>query len=685
MSNALFTFMFKSWSMKEIWDIANKPEDYVIALSELIEKQFEVIGYTTERNHVGEIYFKQKDKLAPAGPGSPGYQKHKENAQIIAFYFVRLFQIMGALLLVVKDINFPVFNQARGINEYSANITSVNRPITSQGLPRFSYKTMSGGGSFPKDTPLGPYEFLRKILQKPSSEDIASYQTRFSADLKDKYMITPNLFFKYNVDLETNRKRVQPKEYTKSSFFILTKDSTIGSKLFVKKDSIIQSINMGTGGLPQFKTPESLDNEKELYPITVSIGLPTSGTKTMHSATFTRIDPKDDDWKGGLDYYISEGTKMDDILGRLDRKDFTKVLQEVVLGAVRQENPNLRLYEIAPVETTGKAANVGQIPDKIAASSMINELLQGLKGKQQPHCIARALQLLDSASIQAYSPGGAVTQICKFAVGDIKSGVLGPAGLDAYKPMKSVAQLYGKINPANFKESQKVLQAFVGSAATLGPIGVKDLKGMKQDEEAQELSGALDRLAKAFEFVHKDPLDSFSQIQLSRPKECKTNESMKVMNQQTVIQMQSAAQRLLAEHLNKTIMISKFLKKVFNISEIPGEDGPRWKVEGPRAEILFAGFPVLDELTKQARALLIDYYSGCEEIYQGGLKAWKNSDEAKGPVKPAAAAVVPASPVSSSAPGLSPGPPAAPVVSVPASAPAASAPIASPVTGGRRR
>lgn len=680
MSNALFTFMFKSWSMKEIWDIANKPEDYVIALSELIEKQFEVIGYTTERNHVGEIYFKQKDKLAPAGPGSPGYQKHKENAQIIAFYFVRLFQIMGALLLVIKDINFPVFNQIKGINEYSANVTSVNRPITSQGLPRFSYKTMSGGGSFPKDIPLGPYEFLRKILQKPSSEDIASYQSRFSADLKDKYMITPNLFFKYNVDLETNRKRVQPKEYSKSSFFILTKDATVGSKVFVKKDSIIQAINMGTGGLPQFKTPDTLDNEKELYPITVSIGLPTSGTKTIHTAEFTRIDPKDDDWKGGVDYYISQGTKMEDILGRLDRKDFTKVLQEVVLGAVRQENPNLRLYEIAVVETSGKAANVGQIPEKIGASSMINELLQGLKGKQQPHCIARALQLLDSASIQAYSPGGAVTQICKFAVGDIKTGTLGPTALDAYKPMKSVAQLYGKINPANFKESQKVLQAFVGSAATLGPISVKDLKGMKQDEEALELTAALDRLAKAFEFVHKDPLDSFSQIQLSRPKECKTNEPMKIANQQVVLQMQSAAQRLLAEHLNKTIMISKFLKKVFNISEIPGDDGPRWKVEGPRAEILFAGFPVLDELTKQARALLIDYYSGCEEIYQGGLKAWTSSDEAKGPVKPAAAAVpLPASPVSSasSAPGLSPGPPALPASGV---APAGSAPAA----GGRR-
>ena len=39
---------------------------------------------------------------------------------------------------------------------------------------------------------------------------------------------------------------------------------------------------------------------------------------------------------------------------------------------------------------------------------------------------------------------------------------------------------------------------------------------------------------------------------------------------------------------------------------------------------MFAGFETLNELTARARAILINYYAGCEEIYQKGLKAWKD-------------------------------------------------------------
>jgi hypothetical protein len=37
--------------------MADNPEEYVIALSDLITNQFHVLGYKTERNQIGEIYF----------------------------------------------------------------------------------------------------------------------------------------------------------------------------------------------------------------------------------------------------------------------------------------------------------------------------------------------------------------------------------------------------------------------------------------------------------------------------------------------------------------------------------------------------------------------------------------------------------------------------------------------------
>ena len=87
------------------------------------------------------------------------------------------------------------------------------------------------------------------------------------------------------------------------------------------------------------------------------------------------------------------------------------------------------------------------------------------------------------------------------------------------------------------------------------------------------------------------------------------------------------SKKLLAYHVNHTVAIAKFLKTIFNISQ--RSDGS-WKVEGPKSDILFAGFPVLDQLTDTARELLVDYYSGCEELYQKGVKIW--SDEQGGVV-----------------------------------------------------
>jgi len=682
MSDSLFKFMFMKWSLKEVWDIANKPEEYVIALSELIEKQFDVIGYTTERNEVGEIYFKRKDSIKTDSP------KHKENAQIIAFYFIRLFQIMGALLLVVKDINFPIYNPRTLSNNNSSGVvaTSSGRPYTNQDtLPRFrKISPQYGGGSVPTSYALGPYEFLRKYLKRNSEEEKAEYRRRFNIDISDMYRITPNLFFKHVFNKDENVKRTQVKDYTKSSFYILLRDTQIqNSKVFKEQQVSIFTINTGTGKQTvDFKTPEALgDNEKELYPISIEIKLHIPGRDKGHLVQFTRKEKDNDDYKGGPDYYITNGTKMTEVTGRTDRFDFPAIIEESVLFAVREITPNLQLLKIVEANSANtRSVNVGKIPEKLDSSKVINDLLQDLKGagKYQPHCIARALQLLDSNSIEKYSPLGGTTKVCKFAIGDSKTGTSAAVTLDAYKPIKSLANLYGTVNPSSFKDSQGVISAFVGREAGMSAKSVKELKTMKQLDEADELSAALERLATAFKFVHKEPLDSFSQIQVSRPTECKTSELLRVNNEGTTLLMQSAAQQLFAYHINNTIKISTFLQKIFNIKKGPTPSGEvNWVVEGPKSEILFAGFPLLDQITSQARNLLVDYYSGCEEVYQRGLKAWKDSDEVK---------IAPTGAATAAAPAVAPT--AAPAAALPVSAarvvPRNSNSLPTPPTGGRR-
>ena len=233
-------------------------------------------------------------------------------------------------------------------------------------------------------------------------------------------------------------------------------------------------------------------------------------------------------------------------------------------------------------------------------------------------------------------PQGSMTSVCKFAIGD----QAGPVNLTMYKPIKSIAQLFGKVDPVKFKESQIVLEAFVGKEAVGGPFSVDGLA--VQPGEADDLKKALERLGKAFQYT-QDP-KSFADIQVARPGECQTSDDISI-TQPLALKLQSISHQLLAYHVNHTVEIAKFLKVIFNISQAPNGS---WKVDGPKTEILFAGFPVLNQLTDQARELLVDYYSGCETLYQKGLQFWKDEqpkDAAAAPSQPVAPAVAVAAPM----------------------------------------
>ena len=115
----------------------------------------------------------------------------------------------------------------------------------------------------------------------------------------------------------------------------------------------------------------------------------------------------------------------------------------------------------------------------------------------------------------------------------------------------------------------------------------------------------------------------------------------------------------MAYHVNNTVKITDFLKKIFTIEFKNGV----WTPKGINNNILFAGFPALDAITNQARELLLDYYIGCETVYQKGVKVWKGENKKSTDAAPA----VPSEP---------PGGPAPPAPAPPAPVPPAPVPPA---------
>jgi hypothetical protein len=635
--------------------MANKPEDYVIALSDLITNQFHVLGYVTAKNQIGEIYF-MKYEGAQGAPGKgrglapPGHRYKNENghdhealatgvdqqratAKIIAFYFIRLFQILGALLLVIKDVNL--------IEPEDEATRTTGRPIINQAmLPRFQY---GGASEISSAVVLGPYEFLRKYITgfSESQYSSAGITKKPTADGYTYYKVTPSLFFMFKQPSEsavTEAGRISMMRFPDMKFALVVKrGSSFGT---MEIPIFINLVNPDT--MSEFKSPELYADPQERadkYPTQIEFKLGKNNRDYETHRVYLQKDRVGYDRGYSINYVFrhpndaafaaSRGIDPNDV------KNFGRILELMVLDtAYAMTKQPMTLYvpkEDGP-EGPKRTVRPGELPDK-QSNPVVDEVYQTLKAKRtMPHCIARALQLLDLKYINNLSMSDTpTTSICKFVVADKKSEV----SLADYAPTRSLAQLYGKVNPLDrvkikatateFATSMKVLEAFVGSAAapaTRAPLSVHELTDATQKSEAESLQKAIDRLKTAFNLdAAGSTVDSFGSLRLAKPVKCAGKTGDEKMTYGLATKLQSVSKQLLAYHVNHTVSIAKFLKTMFNISQRP--DGS-WKVEGPKADILFAGFPVLDQLTDTARELLVDYYAGCEGLYQKGLKIWND-------------------------------------------------------------
>jgi hypothetical protein len=706
MAEALFQFMYKEYETKEVWDMANKPEDYVIALSDLITNQFHVIGYRTERNQVGEIYFMKyegaqgADKsrgLAPPGHKyrnnagrerdivKTGIEEQRVNAKIIAFYFIRLFQILGALLLVIKDVNL-VESEGAG-----STAGETGRPIINQygpaKLPRFQY----GGYKASPSLVLGPYEFLRMYIQDFHENEF--YKKLLITDEETAegryYQLTSRMFFLYKQPLQTEVKAADGSLDLTSvkwggKIILILKSGQSYVRSIPLLMTVSQVVSQPITDFVSFVTIPDQNKQMNSFPSKLSIQIGPSNKNTNPPHELTK-NPELIDGKYRPSYVFNESdaklAAMRGINAR-NRDKFNEVLEIIASDGYYKQTNNFPILYVPgaddmrePVERSKE----GTMPSSIKTSKAIDQTYQALQGgidsnskarglPSRPHCIARALQLLDVKYINDLKMSDTPpTNICKFSV----LGKTNAINLDDYAPTRALAHLYGKVNPLDrvkiasdpnaFASSMVVLEAFVGGKESGGSIkdpvlkslSVEKLTNSQQESEAKELQAAIDRLKKAIN-SEKGKGNSFSDIQMKKSEKC-TDKTEKLLTNPVASQLQRISQQLLAYHVNNTVTITNFLKTVFSISQRP--DGS-WKVDGPKVDILFAGFKTLDDLTDTARALLVNYYSGCEELYQKGVKIW--SDEQDEPAKAVNAAPVAApiaAPVNAMAPAPAPAPP----------------------------
>jgi hypothetical protein len=675
MSNALFEFMYSNWKPRDVWEIANNPSAYVIAMSDLITTQFHVLGYKTKSGKLGEIYFKKWDDLEPPLASSDkiseanarnlrlrtntrnarnsnrnlqvrhetrrlrsekGYAIQKQNAEIIAFYFIRIFQILGALLLVVKDANIPEFDPITGEIKSEKEL-SEERAYAQQSYP--IQQTVSGfkpvklpvtrGGSmilFDSSKPLGPYEFLRFYLRQINDADLKKFTDKgiSNIDRKNTYMFDGSdvLFFRYTIP--DNASEISKDIGGKQELGIaVTIDGVKKIEyISIKISEIIFDTEESDRFRAGYKAPKDIDekNRKLIFPSSVNVEYIKNSWVTIQ-----RIPELSSSISNGTEYKLYRDDKgLVDIYTsslQLDkRRDFTKFLEFITLYYLRKANGNLVPIKFEKKQASSNSDEDSKYKIKPPSNGSLKDAYNEFYTNKnyRPHCISRALQLLDPASINNFPTGSGVTSVCVTSLGESK----GQTSLSEYKATRTLGQLFGKINPLDYAKSEEILKAFVQVDSKGEPLSVSGLSN--NPTEAEELSRAIEKLSTAFNIVFKDQT-SFSDLTVDVPTACKDNKGKQIpidRRSQVFKEMKSASQELLSYHLKSIIDISKFLQKIFNITQRPNGT---WAVEGPKTELMFAGFEALNALTDTARAILINYYSGCEEIYQKGLKAWKST------------------------------------------------------------
>jgi len=709
MSNALFEFMYSKFEPNEIWDIALNPDDYVISLTDLIHTQFEVIGYTTNRTAAGEIYFK---RLRPPKPNPRKVRtldplemtkeektEHYKNAKIIAFYFIRIFQIVGTCFEILgtgdKDKNTLLNNQYGIYGKYSMTDSAAEgRAILGQRLRMrpLQNRGQFGGGRPDESEVLGPLEFLRNHLEKNlSSPDIVNIQPVKKPDYT-VYKITDtdlyvqfkpfqyplNIDGKYGINAsapefiivvkqgETPRAYSIPIFITNIAPFTLDVTNTLSGIQFIIKEN-----EQG-----EILNPKDISDQKN-KPRIISIHL----SKGTNGVTRYLMDLKNPS-KVVLDVMSQASVEI----WPLSSPKY--YLELILLQHVKIKTRDVRLKffttqterskqkEEGEEDTTTptgrmKPSDIKSPVIKMAYEDMVKKYTSGLTGgtplynKPMPfgkHCIQRAEQLLspifsDNTGFPAY------TKICKFAAPGVFDAER-TVSLDEYMPTKTLAQLYGKINvnPEDFGKSMDVLRAFVRSKdepdeGKGDPLGISALSKIENLGEVASLKQTLNRLKAAFGVVSETEPNSFKDISMRRPKqECLAAEAklskveggnknlgeLLVQDDNLKRQLRDVSKELLAFHVNMSLEISKLLQFIFNIQKDPIGF---WIVKGIKDEFMFKGFPALDAITDQVRELATQYYEGCETRYKRGEQLWKDANQASTAAAPApVAAPAPAPP-----------------------------------------
>lgn len=621
MMDVLLDYMLKELTVRDFLALSNPTEckKYVIFLANNLYKHFYELQIVPVKDKKGVIAFRPVKELT--NPPEDQESDRQSLCLTLAYFYTRIFQIYGALALtVIDDSKFMIDS---GIIPYYGDTT--RRGLLPPGFRPYVTTGGAEGGSIPAQS-LGNFNFLRSFLYE-DKDSKRGYITRYSGEgeARGEVYFLPKIqeLDEYGrvITLETNTSETK---LQKGLFYIgysgAKKYATL--EAYAKKESIGGDIKFLFGKFTYYKK-DSINPEKiELGPDVLS---PRSMTIESERPTTARA----------AFVYSIKGTdkSIPDF--------FTDTLSKVVVY----------LRKLTEGEGTGTSSSGIIISETGTAEELkLARIVQNLtKTKPLGHCLARALQLLQTSPLKGEP---AVSYICKARFFEqtttsstgtkttvSRSGIPDPgASLNDSPGLAALSQLFYDT-------------VLIGTPKIV--IGTKPgPKGKSSLQEYMEFMKTMGRLFGDDKFANPEAPGYEENLKLGlkaihnkRDAElCKTSTGLINVPSSAVQNVYDVVNQLYKTQIVHAAECGKIIKLLFDIQR--DKSSGRYRIS-LSDNIIKKGFPEIERVNFLARETLMKYYTTCEMKYLQGVKIVLDARaKSKPPVAPGAAAT----------PGLAPSP-----------------------------
>ena len=576
--NNLFQVMLSKLTPEDFLKLSKTTScsTFVFVMADSIGKLFQDLRVRPMRGKdSGVVYFQKIDKLKEQTSDS------RQLCLIIAYFYVRIFQIFGALAMSVVDD--PSAGAVLGILQYRPPMPVQKPGFFGRAPARIpgARGAMFGGAEarFFLTVNGRKFEPIRELLADPVQFQIGRESAKPAFQFNEK----PDLY-------------LLPDRTGQNLYLNLGDTNTY----LLAQLELSTPIRQADG---TYKMTMSIKNFKVQDPALDATGLATVNNYIKTEAYQHKLISADRKlWDAESASFIDTlSHELDKVIKHKD--EYQRDPEAAAKRAARRRVAGIPAAIPGVVPGVGVGAVEAGVP-KALQNQYIIQTLKAMTGyKTTSFCVARALQLLDAKSLYEPKPMEATSGVCVAKFDSLPTSVP-----ESGKPITSVPglraldQLYS-VNPHVIKDGETAFSKPEPEYADF----LQKFAGLFGRPSATAKLAGLDSV------LAKDPNCPATAVK----------HYLKIQDPRGIQNVLGIVKQMFGRQLGHTKRVLEFFKtKLFIFKKIkdPITGGQRTWID-IHPKLLQGGIQELEILSKEARAMLVGYYSGCEELYQKGVQA----------------------------------------------------------------